>query len=275
MGCNSDYMNPTTKERELRETAVLYDFALRQVYGENVKPCNKLASALNTSYPNEDLTAELCTLLRGLDLKTFESLVYNAREPQSRRLADWWERHLAADEQRIKQEIEKKFKADPVVSQFIGLGSKFLKANPNSNKAIEDTMGRLISQHSPAVERKAKALAHAPFFQLKDALDVYGGYRPGHTALNYSYKRSMEFGMSMGHNTMEKPLDSTQGMAALENLPRSVKSSQSDGHFFIRTYWAEVLKCCEASGVNAKLAYCHDGGGMESWYELTLTVPAG
>lgn len=272
MGCNSDYMNPTTKERELRETAVLYDFALRQVYGEHVKPCNKLAAALKTSYPSEDLTEELCSLLRGLDLKKFEEVVYNAREKHSRQLADWWERHLAADDQRIKQEIEHKYGKDPVLKEFIGLNAAYVKAGISDVKN-DSLLRSYMTSYAPAVERRAKHLAHLPFYQFKDALTVAQAYRPGKTLLNYSYRQNREFSSAMGYISLMEKLSTTTGESGLKVVLKELNNKNSPACHFFETFWTEVLRCCEASGLQAEFQYCHDGGGMESWYEVNLIVP--
>ena len=40
------------------------------------------------------LCNQLYNILKSLDKKTFERLVYNAHVHTSRDLADWWERHL-------------------------------------------------------------------------------------------------------------------------------------------------------------------------------------
>lgn len=58
------------------------------------------------AYPNQvpdkldRMTSYLCGILRGLDKKTFEEIVYNARCKESRRLADWWEEHEKFDRNR-------------------------------------------------------------------------------------------------------------------------------------------------------------------------------
>lgn len=47
----------------------------------------------------------LCSLIRAMTEPELNAIVYNGRDPMSRKLADWWEEHKAEDEKRI--EIEK------------------------------------------------------------------------------------------------------------------------------------------------------------------------
>lgn len=103
MPCNSDYLEQNGKERELQRTAKL----LKYVYRKLQQPISlELQEAANDYYCSDDYVAELCGVLSNLDDNVLESLVYNARNKKSRRLADWWEKHQKADRKRIRQEKE-------------------------------------------------------------------------------------------------------------------------------------------------------------------------
>lgn len=101
MPCRSDYMEPTQKERLLQETAQLLGYVL--VMTDQDVP-GRVADAANNVYCRTDLVAELCAQIRAMDEATFNQVVYNARDPRSRRLADWWERHEEADRKRAEAE---------------------------------------------------------------------------------------------------------------------------------------------------------------------------
>ena len=103
MGCNSSYMNPTYKEQQLHETAKLLLYVYRET-NNVISVTNRLTAAANNMYCQSDYVAELCGVLRNLPPDDFERIVYNARDPQSRKLADWWERHVEADKLRIQAE---------------------------------------------------------------------------------------------------------------------------------------------------------------------------
>lgn len=106
MPCNSDYMEPTDKEQRLKETAELYVYA-----------CNKLGyTAPNwitvmtlEDYPTRsDVVPALCAFLKNLTVDELEEVAYDAHSPDSRRLADWWEEHKMADQERYAMEEAKK-----------------------------------------------------------------------------------------------------------------------------------------------------------------------
>jgi hypothetical protein len=101
MPCNSDYMNPTEKERQLQETAKLYAYALRSV---GLRVPRAVSKAAVNSYCGVDFVVNLCDLIRNMNQVELERVVYNGHSRESRRLADWWEVHERADEARKKKE---------------------------------------------------------------------------------------------------------------------------------------------------------------------------
>lgn len=126
MPCNSDYMEPTNKERQLQETAQLLIY-VRMNSKSGVKVDSKLRSAANDIYCRKDYVSELCSALHALPDDDFERIVYNARDPQSRKLADWWERHEEAD--RIREAKEAKDRRDEEIRQ--GLLKKLTREEIN------------------------------------------------------------------------------------------------------------------------------------------------
>jgi hypothetical protein len=56
------------------------------------------------------LVSELCSLITNMNEEQLERIVYNAKDKQSRRVADWWEEHLEADRRRVAEEEAKKQK---------------------------------------------------------------------------------------------------------------------------------------------------------------------
>lgn len=101
MPCNSDYMEPSSKERQLQETAKLYRWLRRRL---SMSLSKQLVQAARDVYCRHDYTAKLCGLVRSLDKEQQAQLLYNGRVEASRRLASWWERHQKADEARKKEE---------------------------------------------------------------------------------------------------------------------------------------------------------------------------
>lgn len=101
MPCQSDYLAPTQRERLLQETAQLYAYVLIET---NQRVPGDVADAANDIYCRTDFVSHLCEQLTYMDSDTRHRVVYNAHDKKSRQLADWWERHQAADQQRIALE---------------------------------------------------------------------------------------------------------------------------------------------------------------------------
>lgn len=101
MPCNSDYLNPTHRERELRRAAKLMVYTTDKL-GQVVPQW--LQDVADDIYAKTDVVPELCEQLKGLTPEELEGVVYDAHAPEARDLADWWEEHLAADSKRERSE---------------------------------------------------------------------------------------------------------------------------------------------------------------------------
>lgn len=96
MPCNSDYMNPSSKEKELSRVACLLD----ELNGKKWTK-SSWAGYHPTVYcktPDGDkLVSTLCQKLQNTDVSKY-----------SLEMQMWWRDHQEADKQRVKKEIEKK-----------------------------------------------------------------------------------------------------------------------------------------------------------------------
>jgi len=110
MPCRSDYMDPTHYEESIAETSRLLCFVLKKL---KLKPSAdeiKFSNACN--YPDkvfgDKVTARLCKILSAFNKKQTTEIIYNAKDKDSRKLADWWEEHQIADKKReAKEKAEK------------------------------------------------------------------------------------------------------------------------------------------------------------------------
>ena len=104
MPCNSDYLRQTNFEAEMQEAArhCVYVCANLQV------PCpTKFQKQAEEYYAADVGQVEfLCQLIRNMTVQQMNDIVYNGRDPDSRRLADWWDAHWAADRAREEREKE-------------------------------------------------------------------------------------------------------------------------------------------------------------------------
>lgn len=103
MPCNSDYMNPSEKEQQLQETAMLLTWLNYQL---GIRSTDKMHMAAKNQYCRDDYVPELCKLVRSLTEEQMNTYVYNGRDRMSRKLADWWDEHEAADRKRVAKEEE-------------------------------------------------------------------------------------------------------------------------------------------------------------------------
>lgn len=107
MPCRSEYMEPNKREEESRLVARLLVYVMR---AQGVTPLAQYVHIADNYYGDQDrvdeLTAELCRMVRGMSDDDASRIVYNGRSKAARRLADWWERHEQAD--RVRMEKEKK-----------------------------------------------------------------------------------------------------------------------------------------------------------------------
>ena len=102
MPCNSEYMNPTDKEKKLQETAKLLIHVLK-IMGFN--PASPLIAASKDMYCSHDYVDALCSRLSTLSTKQ-KKLLLHGQDRVSRDLMNWWEDHRAADVKRLKKEIK-------------------------------------------------------------------------------------------------------------------------------------------------------------------------
>ena len=128
MPCNSDYMEPTGKERQLQRTAKLIIF-LRHKTGQPIE--SWIHSAAENCYcSREDLVPILCADIKALTPSQEEQIVYDAHNKSSRDLASWWEEHQKADRARIREEQKQK--------RLMQVKQKALaKLSPEERRALE------------------------------------------------------------------------------------------------------------------------------------------
>ena len=102
MPCNSDYLNPNHRERQLQRTAKLLIYVCQEM-SQPVEPWID-DEAENIYARDTRLVPELCRVLRSLSPEDRERIVYNAHDKRSRDLADWWEEHEKVDKAREGKE---------------------------------------------------------------------------------------------------------------------------------------------------------------------------
>lgn len=109
MGCRSDYMEPTDREKE----SVLVTNLLVYLLTELKKPIPPLVAAASKQfYGNIDTVDHdvklLCSTVKSLSDRQMKKYVHDGSNPKARKLADWWDKHQEADRKRAENEAEMK-----------------------------------------------------------------------------------------------------------------------------------------------------------------------
>ena len=100
MPCRTDWPSEPYWYPERRNTAQLLIYARREI-GQTPIPKTLLEAA---EKGDRDYVPQLCKLIRNLNEDALERIVYDGRNPQARKLADWWEEHEELDRQRMEEE---------------------------------------------------------------------------------------------------------------------------------------------------------------------------
>jgi hypothetical protein len=91
-------MEPNDREREIKRAAGLLAFVYTQI-GTPVPAWVKHEAENEFATRGEAIT-DLCAVIRSLKPEQMNTIVYDAHNPTSRDLADWWETHQRADRER-------------------------------------------------------------------------------------------------------------------------------------------------------------------------------
>lgn len=106
MPCNTDHMEPTVAERQRREAAQHLVY-VRGAMGQPV-PKDLATDAASHYGGSTDRMKELCSLIGRMNAEQLDRIVYDGRNAQARKLADWWDEHQKEDWKRVEQEAKSK-----------------------------------------------------------------------------------------------------------------------------------------------------------------------
>lgn len=134
MPCNCDYMEPNAAEKNTKQTAQNLIYVYKSL-GKDIPSAYK--DAAETYYPNihllNEIVIDLCSTIRQMTDEQRDKIIYDGRNSDARKLADWWEKHQKADEARIKKEKlkerQKKQKEDKEYKEYLRLKEKYETTN--------------------------------------------------------------------------------------------------------------------------------------------------
>lgn len=97
MPCRCDYMEPTKREIEHKLVHNLLFYVVESLRLDSI--------ITDFGRDVDEDTALLCSLIRVMNKNEVNRIVYDGRNPQARKLADWWDKHQERD--RIREEAER------------------------------------------------------------------------------------------------------------------------------------------------------------------------
>ena len=98
MPCRCDYMEPTAREIEHKLVHNLIFYVVESLHLDRTDFGNNV---------DQD-TKTLCSLIKAMNKKQLDTIVYNGRNAQARKLADWWDKHQEYDKLREAAELHQK-----------------------------------------------------------------------------------------------------------------------------------------------------------------------
>lgn len=111
MPCDSGYLEPNTREKELRRAAGLLVYVLNSLH-RPIEPW--IIEQANDQYANNgeggDPVVLLCGVLKNMTRTEQKVIVFDGYSRMARDLANWWEDHQLADRMRVVAEEEKQYK---------------------------------------------------------------------------------------------------------------------------------------------------------------------
>lgn len=103
MPCISDWPKPTEQHQRNQRSAQMMLYVCQK---QKRKISITLKQDADDEFCHTNYTVALCGLLKCMPDDERDALIYNARDPQARKLADWWEKHQKQDAVREKVEAE-------------------------------------------------------------------------------------------------------------------------------------------------------------------------
>jgi hypothetical protein len=114
MPCRCD---PSPDEEEEALLLDLISYAFKATKTSIPKWVNDEDNSTSVKQRLDNLTNLLCNHCTNMSKKEQKTVIYDGRNPQARKLADWWEEHQEWDKARIKEE-EKEIKKQKILKKL-------------------------------------------------------------------------------------------------------------------------------------------------------------
>lgn len=249
MPCRSDYMEPNAREQESKLVCQLLAYVLM---AKKTPVPKKIRDGATEYYgdPNrlDEYTDQLCTLCKEMTEAEKDSIMYNGRNANARRLADWWERHQEVDRKRSEEEIRR--------GQRQILAAVTSARKPPSpaelRKLTEEAVERGKREHQAELQRIAEQEARQ---RRADELKAEG------IIMQIPSK-------------CEKEARNQRSHAVVMGLRYGKDHDQIGGNVLevakLKGAGKIVYDYCKDAGLNPTLEYWWSGDGMDSGYNIVV-----
>lgn len=172
MPCRSDYMEPNAREAESKLVCQLLKYVFKAA---NIQPTQSVIDRVEVGikeyYGNPNFldadTDLLCQLLRTLPEDKANVILYDGRNANARKLAEWWEHHQEADRKReaneAKQRVVKQHARKPISPADLRKLTEAAVAR--GQQEHEDELVR-IAEEQKREQRKAELEAEGIIMQI-------------------------------------------------------------------------------------------------------------
>lgn len=169
MPCGGSELNPTKEEHERQRIGRCMAYLLLKTMGSVSDVVKKQAASIYGEGPYR--AEDVCSLLLNLNEGDREALIYEARDPESRHLADWWEDHQQQDRAKAKRADEAA--RNELHEQDIEWIENLLVENPGITHALRALRDAAKQQERERI-RKAVEQMESPYYDnssrtLRDA----------------------------------------------------------------------------------------------------------
>ena len=109
MPCRSDYMEPTARETESKRVAkhIIYLYTKLDIVKHIPQTVHDAAkNTYGDANRCDEFTKLLCGTIQGYPIHDVHAIIYNGRDAEARKLADWWDEHQIVDKRREKEEAK-------------------------------------------------------------------------------------------------------------------------------------------------------------------------
>lgn len=112
MPCDSRHMERTWQEAESQNLFMRLKYAMEATGKQVSALVNNSIGYYGNIQASDEAARHLCSICKSLQGEELQRVIYDGRNPEARKLADWWENHQEVDRAKAEREADEQRKAD-------------------------------------------------------------------------------------------------------------------------------------------------------------------